>query len=172
MTQAAVNNAIVLYQLQVKREDVERAQEIYFLTPMLQKALLDPTIPLEKKYSVIEKVFTGSKLPKTMIDFVKMMCKLRNVGDMKDIFDAYYSYWDAQNHILHAEFVSAKEPKDEEIERAIKLLQNKYPNEKIEMTQSIDESLLGGFVIKTHNKEYDRSFEGRLRQLERKLTGR
>ena len=40
------------------------------------------------------------------------------------------------------------------------------------MTESVDETLLGGYIVRMKNEEYDRSYEGRLRQLERKLTGR
>ena len=36
----------------------------------------------------------------------------------------------------------------------------------------VDESLIGGYVVKVGYKEYDHSYEGRLRQLQRKLTGR
>lgn len=42
----------------------------------------------------------------------------------------------------------------------------------IELTKTVDADLLGGYVIRAHHKEYDRSFEGRFCQLERKLTGR
>ena len=35
MTQAAVNNAIVLYRLAVERRDVEEAQRVYFVTEKL-----------------------------------------------------------------------------------------------------------------------------------------
>ncbi len=47
-----------------------------------------------------------------------------------------------------------------------------YPDSEITLTQSIDESLIGGYVVKVGYKEFDHSYEGRLRQLERKLTGR
>ena len=43
---------------------------------------------------------------------------------------------------------------------------------EISLTQKVDETLLGGYVIKTLNTEYDRSYEGKLRELERKLTRR
>lgn len=43
---------------------------------------------------------------------------------------------------------------------------------EISLTQRVDETLLGGYVIKTLNTEYDRSYEGKLRELERKLTRR
>ena len=172
MTQAAVNSAIVLYRLSVERQDVEKAQELFFKTPQFAKTLENPTIPLAQKYDIIEKVFGLENTPKLMTDFMKEMCKLGNCGYMQDIFEAYYRYWDAENHIVRAELISAGPASAEEVSDAQELLQSKYPNDKISMTQRVDESLLGGYVIKTLNKEYDRSYEGRLRQLERKLTRR
>ena len=52
MTQAAVNNAIVLYRLSVKREDVENAQKLFFTAPQLQDVLENPTVSLAKKYEI------------------------------------------------------------------------------------------------------------------------
>ena len=49
MTQAAVNNAIVLYRLAVERRDVEEAQRVYFVTEKLAQTLANPLIPLTKK---------------------------------------------------------------------------------------------------------------------------
>ena len=57
MTQAAVNNAIVLYRLAVERRDVEEAQRVYFVTEKLAQTLANPLIPLTKKYDIIEKVY-------------------------------------------------------------------------------------------------------------------
>lgn len=172
MTQTAVNSAIVLYQLSVNRQDVERAQEIFFMTPKLQETLENPTLSLNKKYDIIQKIFTLENTPKIIIDFIKTMCKLGNCGQMKDIFDAFYHLWDKKNHILRAKLITAKKASKDTVEKATQLLQSKYPGEKIDLTQTIDASLLGGYMIKTLHKEYDRSYEGQLRQLERKLTRR
>ena len=57
MTQAAVNNAIVLHRLSVSREDVRRADELYSKTSELQKILMNPEVPLAKKYDIIDKIF-------------------------------------------------------------------------------------------------------------------
>ena len=54
MTQAAVNNAIVLYRLAVERRDVEEAQRVYFVTEKLAQTLANPLIPLTKKFDIIE----------------------------------------------------------------------------------------------------------------------
>ena len=152
MTQAAVNNAIVLYRLAVERRDVEEAQRVYFVTEKLAQTLANTLIPLTKKYDIIE--------------------KLGYAAEMNEIFEAYYRYWDEKNHIIRAELISAEAATDEEANDAKALLQSKYPEYEISLTQKVDETLLGGYVIKTLNTEYDRSYEGKLRELERKLTRR
>ena len=163
MTQAAVNNAIVLYRLAVERRDVEEAQRVYFVTEKLAQTLANPLIPLTKKYDIIEKVYGFESEPKLITSFIK---------EMDEIFEAYYRYWDEKNHIIRAELISAEAATDEEANDAKALLQSKYPEYEISLTQKVDETLLGGYVIKTLNTEYDRSYEGKLRELERKLTRR
>lgn len=172
MTQAAVNNAIVLYRLAVERRDVEEAQRVYFVTEKLAQTLANPLIPLTKKYDIIEKVYGFESEPKLITSFIKEMVKLGYAAEMNEIFEAYYRYWDEKNHIIRAEFISAKAATDEEANDAKALLQSKYPEYEISLIQKVDETLLGGYVIKTLNTEYDRSYEGKLRELERKLTRR
>lgn len=169
MTQAAVNNAIVLYRLSADRNEVEKTQELYFTTPKLNEVLTNPTIQLDKKYEIIDKVFALDKTPEVIVNFIKMMCKLGECDEFKDIFDAYYRYWDEQNHIIRAEIINAQSGDDNRAE-AEEFLKSRYPKDTIKLTESVDESLLGGYVIRAHHIEYDRSFEGRFRQLERKLT--
>lgn len=166
------NNAIVLYRLAVERRDVEEAQRVYFVTEKLAQTLANPLIPLTKKYDIIEKVYGFESEPKLITSFIKEMVKLGYAAEMNEIFEAYYRYWDEKNHIIRAELISAEAATDEEANDAKALLQSKYPEYEISLTQKVDETLLGGYVIKTLNTEYDRSYEGKLRELERKLTRR
>ena len=107
MTQAAVNNAIVLHRLSVSREDVRRADELYSKTSELQRILTNPEIPLAKKYDIIDKVFALDDTKELMKNFIKEMCKLGYCDEMRDIFDSYYRIDDEANHILKAELISA-----------------------------------------------------------------
>ena len=165
MTQAAVNNAIVLHRLSVSREDVRRADELYSKTSELQKILTNPEIPLAKKYDIIDKVFALDDTKELMKNFIKEMCKLGYCDD--------YRIDDEANHILKAELISADiSDEDDNAKQAQDFLKSRYPDYTIELTKTVDADLLGGYLIRAHHKEYDRSFEGRFCQLERKLTGR
>ncbi|WP_158564731.1 MULTISPECIES: ATP synthase F1 subunit delta [unclassified Roseburia] len=172
MTQEAVNNAKVLYRLGATRQEADELRELYELTPELLKVLTSPVISIHKKDAVIEKIYQDAGLSKVLVNYTRMMCRLGFIGEMEDILDAFYLYWDRQNHILRAELTCAGTPQPEEEAEARKILAEKYPDCEIVLTEKEDENLLGGYIIKVHHKEYDRSYEGRLRQLERKLTGR
>ena len=126
MTQAAVNNAIVLYRLSADRDVVEKTQELYFTTPMLNEVLTNPTIQPDKKYEIIDKVFALDKTPEVIVNFIKMMCRLGECDEFKDIFEAYYRYWDEQNHIIRAELISASSSDDKRAE-AEEFLRSRYP---------------------------------------------
>ncbi len=172
MTQEAVNNAKVLYRLGVNREEVDTLRELYCITPELMKVMASPVISIHKKDAIIESVYGKAGLSKTLINFTKMMCRLRYVSELPEIMDAFYLYWDKKNHIMRAKLIYADMLNPDDEAEAIKILENKYPDEKIVLTKEKDDNLLGGYAIQVNNKEYDRSYEGRLRQLERKLTGR
>ena len=51
-------------------------------------------------------------------------------------------------------------------------IKKKYPDYTVELSENVDDSLLGGYVVMTKMEEYDKSFTWRLSQLERKMTGR
>ena len=103
---------------------------------------------------------------------MKMMCRIGEIGQITDIFNCYYKYWDERNHILHAEVIYVDEETKKEKASILKQLESIYPKEEIVLSEKTDASLLGGYVVHVGYEEYDHSYEGKLRRLERKLTGR
>ena len=75
MTRESVNNAKVLYRLSFDRSEVERAQEIYFLSSKLQQVMNNPTIPYEKKADILEKIFSKAGISEKLVKFFQVMCK-------------------------------------------------------------------------------------------------
>ena len=161
-----------LYRLSVSREDVEKAEKLFFMTPQLQKVLTSPVVPAAKKYEIIDQVFALETTEDVLVRYMKIMCRIGNMTEMQDIFQYYYKYWDQMHHVVRADLIYAETPSKEEEAEAKKILDKNYPDSEITLTQSVDESLIGGYVVKVGYKEYDHSYEGRLRQLQRKLTGR
>lgn len=170
MMQTAVNNAKVLYSLDIPRKDVEEAHKIFREAPFLTETLTSPVVSVKSKEAVLDKLTKKDGLPELLGNFMKMMCRIGQIGQITDIFDCYYRYWDEKHDILRAEVTYADESEKRNESKIISKLEALYPGVKVVLTDKIDASLLGGYVIRAGYEEYDHSYEGKLRRLERKLT--
>ena len=116
-----------------------------------------------KKEQVIDKVF-----PREMRNFLKIVCRYRKVRLLGEIFDAYDMRADEEEQIIRAVLFYTALPSEEQKKGMESFLCRKYAY--IEMKK--DDSLIGGFILRVGNDEYDRSTKGRLDRLEQRLTRR
>lgn len=169
MTQAAMNNGIVLYELGVERSQVEAFRQLIYLTPELFKVLQSPIVNLQKKYHLIDQVFSEADQPEVLIRFLKVMCRNEMVVELEEIFQAYEQYWDQLHKIKRVQCIYAAEPAEKELDRVKTFLEERYPDVTLEYTIKIQPEILGGVIIRVGHEEYDWSYEGRLRELEQAI---
>ena len=167
MTQTAINYAKVLHQLNISRESIGIIKEIIQSVPEVEEALEAPVITREEKYRVTDRIF-----PEETRSFIKILCDNDRVNQLMDICEAYEDEYRRIHHILKAEIYSAESLSDKKKREIEMFLQDKYPDMTYQLSYEIDKKLMGGTLIKAGNIEYDNSYEGRLHQLELKLTGR
>ncbi|WP_122644867.1 ATP synthase F1 subunit delta [Luxibacter massiliensis] len=165
--QAAVKYARVLFELGIPRNAVERAEKIYMEVPGIQEILANPVIPEKQKFNAIERIF-----PEEIKRFLKVVLRYQRIHLLGNIFNAYRSYCDSQDKILHAVLVCVDPPNEVQFNKIKEFLCEKYDAAEADIEIRTDETLLGGFVLKAGSDEYDWSLKGRLRRLEQKLTWR
>lgn len=159
--------ARALYELRVPKTEIEKTKEIFAEVPKLREVLVNPTIAAKRKMSIINQVF-----PEDMKNFVKVICKNQRMNLIDEIFDAYDEYCDVQEHILTAVLTCVEPPSEEQLEKMKVFLCDKYQKADVKIQIVEDASLLGGFILRAENDEYDWSLKGRLTRLEQKLTWR
>lgn len=172
MTQSSASNVKVLYQLSVTKECVEKAGCLYRSQPMLREVLENPTVSVNSKKSIIEKIFSQETFDKNFVSFLKWLCDNGRADEIEELFREYASYWDYKNDILIGEAVFSKEPSSEEVLSIKDFLEQKYQKKKIIIHTNCDPELLGGTLLKVGHEEYDFSCQGRFMQLKGMLTGR
>ena len=141
MTQRAVNNAIVLYELGITSEELQTAREITEKVPALLNVLRSPLVTSEKKHHLIERVFDGSGLPRHLINFYKVMCNDGGIEELADIYAEWQKIWDTSHNRVRVECVFAETPSPEK-ENEIKRINLSYENlrlENIELASTIDQ---------------------------------
>lgn len=167
MTQAAINYGRVLWEMGLSEEVIGETDDILCKVPELKQALRSPVVSGEKKRRIIDRVFRQE-----IRSFLKVLSDRQDINLWKDIFCTWQSLDCEYKGILMAEFIYAKEPEEEKIQRIRDLLCKKYKKKDVRLHMVRDPGLIGGFIIRVGDVETDFSLAGRLKQLELKLVRR
>ena len=163
MTQTAINYANELFKTGITREILSDAKDILDAVPQIRLEFEDPTVELEKKHTVIEKVF-----PVEIRNFLKLLCDNGDFGLFDGIYQEYKNLGKTKETIeTQADLYYVTPPTEKQLEGIRKFLAKQFNNEDIEIITIKDESLKSGFVLRIGNKEYDWSEKGRIEQLQK-----
>ena len=157
----------VLFELGMKKESLQKAQDMLNENKELLMALENPMITKKEKENVVDKLFSDD-----LKSFLKIVCD----NDDIDCFDEAVEYYDElkrkTDKIIKAEFDYVTMPKDEQLERIKQYLMKQYQADEVDLTLKEDKDLIGGFMLKVGDYVYDNSLSGKMRKLQQKLTWR
>ena len=168
-TTAARPYARAIYQLAEQSSSVENWGDVLALLAAvtsddLMIAIIDnPQMSSEKKAEQLIKV-VEDKVNQQQQNLIKLMAengRLKTMPDVADQFEAYRA--DAEGKIDAVAF-SAFELSQDQQDTIITTLKNKLGRE-VSLTTSIDESLIGGVVIKAGDTIIDGSMKAQLESL-------
>ncbi len=165
MTQLAINYGTVLYELNIPKEELAAQRSLLQETKELAESLASPVVSLKAKHAVIDKIFTGM-----FKNFLKKLCDYNSMGYLEEIFQAYDLYRNQAEGKLEGELFFVTPPTDIQLEKIKGFLCKKYNKKQIELKMQQAPELIGGFIIRTGNYEYDWSYAGRLKALQQKLV--
>ena len=157
MIQTAIEYAQMLLNLSVSKEIVKQTSEIFMELPQVRIDFSNPVISIEKKHSVIDKVF-----PKKIRDFLKLLCDNESFDLLDKIFEAYKDMSEKNTDILYVVISYVTAPDDAQLMKIKDFLSKKFNADidKMEIKLKEDPELLGGFIIRAGNQEYDWSTRG------------
>ena len=167
MTQITDNYAKVLYDLAIPKDKVQESRTLLKNIPELKEVLCNPVISHANKNSVIEQVF-----PKEMVNFLKVVSDYNSMDCIGDIFKAYEEYCNKQECRMEAVLYYVVPPTKEQEDRMKEFLCKKYHKKEVVLKLVKNEDLIGGFVLKADNQEFDQSMLGRIKQLQQQLIRR
>ena len=166
MTQAVIDYASKLHKEGITKDVLQQVKGILEAVPEIRADFENPTVTIEKKHLVIERVF-----PKETRDFLKILC---DNGDF-NLFDEICGALAEQEatpeeKANRAKLIYVTPPTPEQLEGIRKLLVKESNNADIEIEMEEDPSLKSGFILRVGTKEYDWSEQGRIAQLEHSIS--
>ena len=166
MTQAAIDYATSLRKIETPKELLQQVKDVLEAVPQVRSEFEDPTVSIEKKHLIIDRVF-----PKEIRDFLKILCDNMDFGLFDEICTAYDELGrkpEAKENQAQLIYVTA--PTDEQLEGIKAFLAKEFHNPDMELTLKEDKSIKSGFVLRVGTREFDWSEKGRIEQLENRIA--
>ena len=166
MTQAAIDYATSLRKTETPKELLQQVKDVLEAVPQVRSEFEDPTVSIEKKHLIIDRVF-----PKEIRDFLKILCDNMDFGLFDEICTAYDELGrkpEAKENQAQLIYVTA--PTDEQLEGNKAFLAKEFHNPDMELTLKEDKSIKSGFVLRVGTREFDWSEKGRIEQLENRIA--
>ena len=165
MVQKTSKYARILCDLPVTEEQVRRMREDFAGNPLMQAALMDPSVSLEEKEGVINRLFSGE-----LRGFLSRLAEDGAVGRVGEICDGFLKLRDERNQIKHAVLTCVHEPTEEQLDKIRKFILIQFGSKEARIEVKKDEGLIGGFALDVDDKHYDWSLKSRMEDLGRSMN--
>jgi len=135
----------------------------------LRTFFVNPAIPAAQKIAILDKLNARLGMQKELRNLIAVLIANDRVGNVGEVAAAWRRILQEQLGIRPAEIVTARElSKDERDALAAEVA--KLAGAKIDAIFKLDQSILGGAVVRIGSTVYDGSVRGRLERLREALT--
>ncbi|MEY4111103.1 MAG: hypothetical protein RLZZ46_1458 [Bacteroidota bacterium] len=130
--------------------------------------LISPVIKAVKKEQIFSSLFEGA-VDRQTLDFLKFLARHRRESVLPEICQAFLRIYNIDKGITEVSLVTAIAVNDEMEKQLSKLLSGIVKGE-VKMKQSIDPSIIGGFILKIGDRMIDASVSSQLAQAKINLS--
>ncbi|MCI8505781.1 MAG: F0F1 ATP synthase subunit delta [Lachnospiraceae bacterium] len=149
-------------------EEAQGIQAVLSENPKLVRLFNHPNIIKEEKLQVVEAVF-ASRLSQEMTGFLRIVIEKGRQNELDGIFDWFIAKVKEHKKIGIAYVTSAAALSDRQKNQVEKKLLATTAYEAFEIHFSVDESLIGGLVIRIGDRVVDSSIKSRLYEMRKEL---
>ena len=166
MIRATYEYAQELLNHHAPRAVIEAARDLFHDTPVIMEQLDDPTVPLEDKHDLIDRV-----MPSELRRFLKILVDNGDVRNFDEIIESYAELRRmAENRVL-ARLTCVTPPTEEQLQGIRKFIKDNYGATDDPIFEiKHDDSIIGGFILTIGKDEYNWSTKARMDQLRAQLS--
>ncbi|MBE8720235.1 ATP synthase F1 subunit delta [Sphingobacterium pedocola] len=154
--------------LEIIKADMEQVVVLIKSSAELQAVLGNPIIKIDKKNSILEALFKDKVRPE-ILGFFNIMVRKGRSGLVYATAQEFIREYNEVKGIVKAEVTSAAALSDANLQ-SLKAKISKEINAEVILTNKVDKTLIGGFVIKVGDRQLDVSIAGKLNKLERHFS--
>jgi F-type H+-transporting ATPase subunit delta len=136
----------------------------------LRLVLKSPIIKTDVKLSALNKIF-GASINELSTQFLSLLANQSRTNILLMITEAYTELYKESRGIASAEIITAQ-ALSEDIKTKISQLLAKSQGKTIELSETVDTSLIGGYIVKVGDKQIDLSLSRKISDLKQRLYTR
>ena len=152
------------------QEELLAWEKIFQASPMLPEVFRNPTIPLDQKRAVLNKLIDRSKPKPTTANFLKVLLQNQRLTDLGEINQKFAEILDLRAGMVAATVTTARTvPENAQQKLHTKLLS--VTGKKVRINFMTDPELIGGLVTRIGSTVYDGSVRNHLQLIKAKMAG-
>lgn len=144
---------------------------LYVSHPEVVDALTNPLYPLDVRLKVMTGMIESMGVDKIMANFLNLLVEKKRAVILPEVAEEFQVMVDNEKNVSHGTVVSAIEL-SEELQGKVRAALEKLTGKKVELTSSVDSSIIGGIVAKVGDLELDGSIKTQLAGLKDSIKGR
>ena len=126
-----------------------------------------PVVKTSQKVEALKRIFEG-KINVLSLNFLLLIAENKRENYIPGIFRNLEDLYRQEEGIKSAILTSAQSISEVLVLQIQKILETEF-NAKVELSQKVDDRLLGGFVIRVEDKQYDASLSTQLKKIREQL---
>ena len=145
--------------------------EVYALDASLADSLTNPLYPMDVREKVMKGIVASMGVDKVMSNFFNLLVEKKRADVLPDIAEEYQVMVDEEKNISHGSVVSAVKL-SKELQAKVQATLEKLTGKTVELTTSVDPTIIGGVIAKVGDLELDGSIRTQLASLKDSIKGR
>lgn len=170
----SVRYAKALYELAQKKnlleqvkQDMAGIESVYKKTAEFKQFIEDPVLKQSVKRDIMQKLFTD-KVEAITLNFLLLTVQNKRENYLADITRMFLEMYRKNKGIISAVLTTAVNIDEAVKKNIVNIVKTAEVNE-VELTSEVNKDIIGGFVLKVDDVQYDASTINQLKKLKRNL---
>jgi len=152
------------------QEELLAWEKMFQMNPVLAEVFGNPTIALDQKRAVLNKLIERAKPSSTTANFLKVLLQNQRLNDLGEINQKFAEILDVRAGMVAATVTTARTVPDNAQQRLHAKL-SLVTGKKVRINFTTDSELIGGLVTRIGSTVYDGSVRNHLQQIKTKMAG-
>lgn len=151
-------------------EQLEQLRGLMDATPELEEFFADPLVDEESREAAIDRLFRG-RLSDLLLDTLQVMHGKGRLGLARALVDAYREEYEKLRGQIEVKVTTAV-PLSESLRQRLRATASQVTGQDAQLIENVDESILGGMVLRIGDRKIDTSIAKEIRRLGEQMVER